>query len=86
MLNKVGMVSLGCSKNRVDSEQLLGMLTSCGFATVSDPSLADVIIVNTCGFIDAAKEDSIVNILEMAKFKENGNCKYLVVTGCLSQR
>lgn len=82
----VGLVSLGCSKNRVDSERLLGMLVSYGFTVVNEPSRADVLIVNTCGFIDSAKEDSIVNVLEMAQYKRDGRCKCLVVTGCLSQR
>ena len=82
----VGMVSLGCSKNRVDSEQILGMLKENGFEITNDEAQAEVIIVNTCGFINPAKEESIGAILEMAQHKKNGNCRLLVVTGCLSQR
>lgn len=82
----VGMVSLGCSKNRVDSEVLLGMLCDRGYQIVSDPSKAALIVVNTCGFIQPAKEESIEAILEMAQFKKTGSLKTLVVTGCLSQR
>lgn len=86
MIENVGMVSLGCSKNRVDSEVLLGYLKSAGFKLVQDPKAADVIIVNTCGFINEAKQDSINTALEMAQYKETGRCKLLVMTGCLSQR
>lgn len=86
MIENVGMVSLGCSKNRVDSEVLLGYLKSAGFKLVQDPKAADVIIVNTCGFINEAKQDSINTVLEMAQYKETGRCKLLVMTGCLSQR
>ena len=86
MIENVGMVSLGCSKNRVDSEVLLGYLKSAGFKLVQDRKAADVIIVNTCGFINEAKQDSINTALEMAQYKETGRCKLLVMTGCLSQR
>ena len=86
MATTVGMVSLGCSKNRVDSEQILGMLKENGFEITNDESRAEVIIVNTCGFINPAKEESIGTILEMAQHKKGGNCRLLVVTGCLSQR
>jgi len=82
----VGMVSLGCSKNRVDSEQILGMLKENGFEITNDEAQAEVIIVNTCGFINPAKEESIGAILEMAQHKKGGSCRLLVVTGCLSQR
>jgi len=82
----VGLVSLGCSKNRVDSEVMLGILTQNGYRVVSDPAEADVILVNTCGFIQSAKEESIEAILEMARYKDGGRLKKLVVTGCLSQR
>lgn len=78
---KVGLISLGCAKNQVDSEQILGMLSDSGFEIVSSPSLADVIIVNTCGFITSSKEESIDTILEMTKYK-----KKLVVVGCLVER
>lgn len=82
----VGLVSLGCSKNRVDSELMLGILTQNGYRVVADPAQADVILVNTCGFIQSAKEESIDAILEMAQFKNGGRLKKLIVTGCLSQR
>jgi len=83
---KVGFVSLGCAKNLVDSEVMLGLLTEAGCAITSDPSEAEVIVVNTCGFIDPAKEESINTILEMAAYKANGNCRRLVVAGCLAER
>ncbi len=83
---RVGLCSLGCAKNQVDSEVMLGRLRDAGFSIVNDASLADVIIVNTCAFIDEAKQESIDTILEMARFKESGNCRRLVVAGCLSQR
>lgn len=84
----VGVVSLGCSKNRVDTENLLGMLTARGFSVTPDAERADVIIVNTCGFITSAKEESIDAILDMARYRTSDEypCSLLVVTGCLSQR
>ena len=82
----VGAVSLGCNKNRVDTETALGLLRDRGFRIVSDPEQADILMVNTCGFIDPAKEESINTILEMAEYKKTGRCRLLVVTGCLSQR
>ncbi|NLM25872.1 MAG: 30S ribosomal protein S12 methylthiotransferase RimO [Firmicutes bacterium] len=82
----VGLVSLGCAKNLVDSEIMLGYLDQDGFQIVSDPAEADVIIVNTCGFIGPAKEESIDSILEMAEYKTTGRCRCLIVTGCLSTR
>ena len=81
---KIGMVSLGCSKNTVDAELMLGKLKSA--VLTANPAEADVIIVNTCGFIEAAKQESINAILEMAEYKKQGSLKGLVVTGCLSQR
>jgi ribosomal protein S12 methylthiotransferase len=86
MERTVGLVSLGCSKNRVDSEVMLGILTQNGYKVVGDPAQADVILVNTCGFIQSAKEESIDTILEMAQYKNGGRLKKLIVTGCLSQR
>ena len=83
---KVGLVSLGCAKNLVDSEIALGYLHDDGYEIVSDPKQADVIIVNTCGFIESAKAESIDAIFEMAAYKEKGSCRCLVVTGCLSKR
>ena len=83
---KVYFVSLGCPKNRVDSEVMLGAMDQAGHQLVAAPDQAEVIVVNTCGFIDAAKEESIDTILEMAQYKSEGACKKLVVTGCLTQR
>lgn len=83
---RVGMVSLGCSKNRVDSEEILGELEARGFVAVNDPMLAEVIIVNTCGFIESAKTDSLDTVFEMAKYRETGDCRLLVVCGCLIER
>ena len=86
MAYSVGVVSLGCNKNRVDTETALGLLQDEGFVFTPDPEKADILMVNTCGFIDSAKEESINTILEMAQFKETGRCRLLVVTGCLAQR
>jgi len=82
---KVGFVSLGCSKNLVDTEMMIGLFKNKGYEIVNDPSLADIIIVNTCGFIEPAKEEGINTILEMAEYKKE-KCKYLLVTGCLVER
>jgi ribosomal protein S12 methylthiotransferase len=82
----VGLVSLGCPKNLVDSEVMLGRLQGRGYDLVADAREADVIVVNTCAFIDRAKQESVDTILEMAREKETGRAKRLVVTGCLSQR
>ncbi|MBQ9188339.1 MAG: 30S ribosomal protein S12 methylthiotransferase RimO, partial [Clostridia bacterium] len=82
----VGAVSLGCAKNQVDTENMLGLLRAAGFGIVSDPEEADILIVNTCGFILPAKEESIETIFEMAQYKKAGTCRLLVVTGCLSER
>ncbi len=79
-------ISLGCDKNLVDSEQMLGLLTQKGFTLTDDETQADVIVINTCCFIHDAKEESIQNILEMAEYRKSGNCKALIVTGCLAQR
>ncbi len=83
---KVGFVSLGCSKNLVDTEMMIGKFKKQKFEIVNHPSDADIILINTCGFIETAKEEAINTILEMAGYKENGNAKYLVVTGCLVKR
>ena len=85
-VQSVYFVSLGCPKNRVDTEVMLGEVDRAGYCIVSQPDAADVIVVNTCGFIDAAKEESIETILEMAEYKSAGRCDKLVVTGCLTQR
>jgi len=82
----VYFVSLGCPKNRVDTEVMLGLSQEAGCSLTEDPAAAEVIVVNTCGFIGAAKEESVDTILEMAAYKSAGSCKRLVVTGCLSQR
>ena len=86
MAYTVWAVSLGCNKNRVDTETALGLLRDNGFLLAGDPADADILLVNTCGFIDPAKEESIDTILEMAEYKKTGRCKVLAVTGCLSQR
>ncbi len=85
-IQTIGFVSLGCPKNLVDSELMMGQLAKHGYKLTTDKEAADVIVVNTCGFIDAAKEESINTILEMAELKESGNCKRLVVAGCLVER
>ena len=84
-MTNIGIVSLGCPKNRVDTENMLGILGNEGFGIVANPDEADIIIVNTCGFIDAAKEESINTVLEMAEFKKN-RCKLLIMAGCLAER
>src|SRR2546425_8546353 len=83
---KVGFVSLGCPKNLVDSEVMLGTLARQGYSITAQKEDADIIVVNTCGFIDSAKKESIDTILEMAGLKVDGNCKKLVVAGCLAER
>ena len=83
---KIGMVSLGCPKNLVDSEVMLGLAQQSGHQLTRDAADADVLVVNTCAFIDKAKQESIDTILEMAELKKTGNCKRLVVTGCMAER
>lgn len=83
---KVGIVSLGCAKNQVDAEMLLYTLKSRGFTLVNDPADADAVIVNTCGFIESAKQESINEIIELGKLKQEGTIKAIIVTGCLAQR
>src|SRR6185436_15485814 len=85
-MKRIGFVSLGCEKNLVDTEVMMGMLGRRGYEMTPHPVEADVIVVNTCGFIDKAKKESIDTILEMAEFKNSGNCSRLVVTGCLVER
>jgi len=82
----IHFVSLGCAKNRVDTEVMLGVSGQSGFELVQDPAEAEVIVINTCGFIGPAKQESIETILEMSAYKESGACDKLVVAGCLSQR
>src|SRR5829696_183984 len=83
---KIGLISLGCPKNLVDSEVMLGLAHGAGHQLTNDPASADVLVVNTCAFIDSAKKESIDAILEMAELKKSGNCRRLVVTGCLAER
>ena len=83
---KVHLTTLGCPKNQVDSELMLGMLTEAGFPLVERAEDAECLVVNTCAFIDRAREESIDTILELAKLKKRGSCRALIVTGCLTQR
>ena len=83
---KLGMISLGCPKNLVDSEVMLGIIEKYNIEVTNDPEAAELIIVNTCGFIESAKQESIDTILSMAEYKTKGCCRYLIVTGCLAQR
>ena len=83
---KLLFISLGCDKNLVDSENMIGMMTAAGIEMTDDEAEADIIVVNSCCFIGDAKEESINNILEMAEYKKSGSCKALIVTGCLAQR
>ncbi len=82
----IHFVSLGCPKNRVDTEVMLGVSAQSGYALTDDAAEAEVIVVNTCGFIGEAKKESIETIFELSEMKKHGACKKLVVTGCLSQR
>lgn len=82
----VGMISLGCAKNRVDAEMMLSTLRNAGYKIIDDPALADVAIINTCGFIESAKQESIDEILELAKLKEEGKIRALIATGCMTER
>ncbi len=86
MTTRVYMHTLGCPKNRVDSEVMLGTLAQAGFRLVQDPAAAEIVVVNTCGFIESAKVESVDAIVELAELKRTGRCKKLVVTGCLVQR
>ncbi len=86
MSYRIGMVSLGCAKNLVDTELMLGQLDRAGFIITPRPEEADVLIVNTCGFITPAKEESIDQILDLSQYKKTGHCRVLLVTGCLAQR
>ena len=81
----IGMVSLGCAKNQTDAETMLGILREKGYKLVSDPAQADILVVNTCGFIESAKQESIDTILEMAEYKK-GRCRLLIAAGCLAER
>ena len=83
---RLGVISLGCPKNLVDSEVILGLLKENQYEITNDLAQAEIVIVNTCGFIESAKQESIDNILEIAQYKNNGSLKYLIVSGCLAQR
>lgn len=86
MSERIGMISLGCAKNRVDAEMMLYTLKEAGYTIVADPALSDVAIINTCGFIEDAKQESIDEILELASLKKEGRIKAIIVTGCLAER
>ena len=86
MTYKVGMVSLGCPKNQMDAELMLAKLKNAGMALTNDSGLADVVIINTCGFVEDAKKESIENILEFAQLKKEGRIKRIIVTGCMAER
>ena len=83
---KAGFISLGCAKNLVDTEVMLGILKEHGIELTTDPADADILLVNTCAFIQSAKEESITTVLDMADYKESGRCRSLIVAGCLGQR
>ena len=83
---KILFISLGCDKNLADSEEMLGLLTGSGHEIVDSEEEADAIVINTCCFIGDAKEESVNTILEMARLKEEGKCRALIVAGCLAQR
>ena len=85
-MKKIGVISLGCDKNRIDTENMLAFLEKSGYTFTGDPADSDIIVINTCAFIDSAKQESIDTILEMSDYKQNGKCKCLIVSGCLSQR
>ena len=86
MNERIGMISLGCAKNRVDAEMMLYTLKEAGYQIVADPAFSDVVIVNTCGFIEDAKQESIDEVLELAALKKEGKIKAIIVTGCLAER
>ena len=86
MAVRVGMVSLGCTKNQVDAERMLYNIREAGYQLVSDAALADIAIINTCSFIESAKQEAIDTILEFAALKKEGRIKKIVITGCLSER
>ena len=85
-MSKIGFVSLGCPKNLLDTEVMLGELAAAGYEITPEETDADIIVINTCAFIESAKKESIDNILDIAWLKENGNLKGIVVTGCLAER
>ena len=86
MKKKLGFISLGCSKNLVDTEMMVGIMEKAGYDLTEDLSEAQVIIINTCTFIDPAKEESVETILKAAEYKKRGKCEKLVAAGCLTQQ
>ena len=86
MAVRVGMVSLGCTKNQVDAERLLYKIQKAGYELVDDAALSDIVIVNTCGFIESAKQEAIETIFEFVALKNEGRIKKIVITGCLAER
>ena len=84
-MNKVSIISLGCAKNQVDAETMLYALANGGFEVVDDPAFADVVIINTCGFLESARAEAVESIIEMGKLKPEGRVKKIIVTGCMSQ-
>ena len=86
MSTSIAFVSLGCDKNLIDSENMLGLLKEAGFNLIIDEAQAEVIVINTCCFIQEAQEESIDTILQMALYKKEGKCKALIVTGCMAER
>ena len=85
-MTKIGFVSLGCSKNLVDTEVMLRTLHEAGFEITPDETEAEIVVINTCGFIESAKQESIDNILDIAWLKKNGKCRHIIATGCLVER
>ena len=85
-MQRVSIITLGCPKNQADSEMIKGLLMEKGYTYEQDPALADIIVVNTCGFIEDAKQESINTLLEMAQYKKTGRCRLMVASGCLAQR
>ena len=86
MTHTIGMISLGCAKNQVNAEHMLWLLRQAGYEISPDPDGAELVIVNTCGFIESAKTEAIDNILAMAQLKAEGRIQKILVTGCLAQR
>ena len=86
MPTKIGMVSLGCPKNQVDAEMMLYTLRDAGFELSQDPALADAVIINTCGFIESAKQEAIEETMEYIALKKEGRIKKIILTGCLAER
>ncbi|MDE5992619.1 MAG: 30S ribosomal protein S12 methylthiotransferase RimO, partial [Oscillospiraceae bacterium] len=86
MAVRVGMVSLGCTKNQVDAERMLYNIREAGYQLVGDAALADIAVINTCSFIESAKQEAIDTILEFAALKKEGRIKKIVITGCLAER